>query len=78
MYNSDTSVGITEYVSSYVQEKAFGTISWDYSHLMFNLNGRTSLMHCTYWGIAGIMYVTLVVPLLKKLREKIEKIKKII
>jgi uncharacterized membrane protein len=73
LYNSDTSVGITEYVSSYVQEKAFGTISWDYSHLMFNLNGRTSLMHCTYWGIAGIMYVTLVVPLLKKLREKIEK-----
>lgn len=65
--------GVTEYISSYVQEKAFGTISWDYSYLMFNLNGRTSLMHCTYWGIAGIMYVTLIVPLLKKLRERIEK-----
>ena len=65
--------GITEYISSYVQEKAFGTISWDYSYLIFNLNGRTSLKHCTYWGIAGILYVSLIAPLLIKLREKIEK-----
>lgn len=44
--------GVTEYIGSYAQEKLFGTISWDYSHLPFNLNGRTSLLHCTYWGIA--------------------------
>lgn len=67
--------GITEYISSFVQEKAFGTISWDYSHLRFNLNGRTSLMHCTYWGIAGIMYVTLVEPLLQKIRTGIKRTK---
>ena len=50
--------GITEYLCSYIQEKAFGTISWDYSYLLFNINGRTSLLHCTYWGIAGILYIT--------------------
>lgn len=49
--------GMTEYISSVVQEKLFHTISWDYSYLYFNLNGRTSLLHCTYWGIAGILYI---------------------
>lgn len=63
--------GVTEYISSYVQEKAFGTISWDYSYLMFNLNGRTSLLHCTYWGIAGVLYVIFIAPYITKIREKI-------
>ena len=54
--------GVTEYLCSLVQQKAFGTISWDYSYLKFNLAGRTSLLHCTYWGIAGVLYVTFVEP----------------
>ena len=57
--------GITEYICSFVQEKVFGTISWDYSYLIFNLNGRTSLLHCTYWGIAGILYIAYLSPLLE-------------
>ncbi len=61
--------GITEYVCSFVQEKAFGTISWDYSYLHFHLNGRTSLLHCTYWGIAGILYSTWIVPRLEQWRK---------
>ena len=62
--------GVTEYLCSFIQEKAFGTISWDYSHLLFNINGRTSLLHCTYWGIAGILYVTYIDPLLEKIKQK--------
>lgn len=65
--------GITEYICSFVQEKAFGTISWDYSYLMFNFNGRTSLLHCTYWGIAGVLYITYIKPFLESLREKCDK-----
>lgn len=65
--------GLIEYLCSFVQEKAFGTISWDYSNLMFNINGRTSLLHCTYWGIAGILYITFVEPFIVKLRENIKK-----
>lgn len=60
--------GATEYICSFVQEKVFGTISWDYSYLKFNLNGRTSLLHCTYWGIAGILYVTFIIPIVEKLK----------
>lgn len=63
--------GITEYLCSLIQEKAFGTISWDYSYLKFNLNGRTSLLHCTYWGIAGVLYITYIEPLLYKLKKNI-------
>lgn len=64
--------GITEYLFSLMQEKIFGTISWDYSHLLFNINGRTSLLHCTYWGIAGILYITYIEPLLNRLKQSIE------
>lgn len=60
--------GIAEYMSSFIQEKAFGTISWDYTNLIFNINGRTSLLHCTYWGIAGILYMQIIIPLIQKLK----------
>lgn len=65
--------GITEYICSLVQEKVFGTISWDYSYLIFDINGRTSLLHCSYWGIAGILYITYIDPFLEKLKYKIDK-----
>lgn len=59
--------GIVEYVCSYFQEILFGTISWDYSHLWFNINGRTSLLHCTYWGIGGILFMKYIMPLIENL-----------
>ena len=62
--------GITEYLCSLIQEKAFGTISWDYSYLPFNINGRTSLLHCIYWGIGGVLYITYIEPLLNKMIDK--------
>lgn len=65
--------GLTEYLCSFTQEKLFGTISWDYSYLPFNINGRTSLLHCIYWGIGGILYVTYIEPIIEKMREKINK-----
>ncbi len=59
--------GITEYLFSYFQEKLFGTISWDYSNLPFNLNGRTSLLHCMYWGTGGVLFIKFILPYLNKL-----------
>jgi len=65
--------GILEYLCSYVQEKVFGTISWNYSNLLFNINGRTSLLHCTYWGIAGILYSAYIKPMVEKVRRIISR-----
>lgn len=62
--------GITEYLCSLILEKAFGTISWDYSYLPFNINGRTSLLHCIYWGIGGVLYITYIDPFLNKMIDK--------
>lgn len=56
--------GIVEYLFSYFQENWFGTISWDYSNLLFNIHGRTSLLHCIYWGVGGILFVKFVLPLI--------------
>lgn len=59
--------GIVEYLFSYFQESWFGTISWDYSKLLFNLHGRTSLLHCLYWGIGGILFVKFILPFVNNL-----------
>lgn len=61
--------GIVEYQFSYLQETWFGTISWDYSNLLFNIHGRTSLLHCLYWGIGGVLFVRFILPLISKLNE---------
>ena len=66
--------GITEYISSFVQEKVFGTISWDYSHMFMNLNGRTSLLYCVYWGIIAIAYLKVIYPAFQKMEILLDKI----
>lgn len=59
--------GIIEYIFSFLQEVIFGTISWDYSDLFLNVNGRTSLFYCFLWGLIGIVYLKSIYPLLEKI-----------
>ncbi len=56
-----------EFACSYFQELCFGTVSWDYSDMPFNIAGRTSLLFAIYWGIAGVVFVKFILPLLLKL-----------
>lgn len=65
--------GFVEYFFSYFQEKFFGTVSWDYSHLWFNLNGRTSLLHCLYWGTGGVLFVKFLYPYMNQLIDRFNK-----
>lgn len=65
--------GALEYLCSFFQEIFFGTISWDYSHLFLNLNGRTSILYCFYWGIIGVLFLKLIYPMLKKVEPLIYK-----
>lgn len=64
--------GLTEYLCSFVQEKLFGTISWDYSYLMLNINGRTSVFHAAFWGLIGVVFYFYILPLFNKFGKKLK------
>ena len=59
--------GTLEYLCSFFQEIFFGTISWDYSNMFFNLNGRTSMLYCVYWGIIAVIFLKIVYPMFEKI-----------
>lgn len=62
---------IVEFLCSFLQEKVFGTVSWDYSHLPFNINGRICLVFSICWGLLAILWVKYLQPFLDKLLRKI-------
>ena len=70
--------GIVEYVCSFVQEYLFGTISWDYSTYLFNINGRTSLYHMMWWGILCLCFMKFVFPFINKKIFEVEKNKRLV
>lgn len=65
--------GILEYLCSFFQEIFWGTISWDYSHLFMNLNGRVCLLYCFYWGIIAVAYLKIFYPGMQKIDLLLEK-----
>lgn len=63
--------GVYEYSCSVFTEVVFGTKFWDYSHIPFNINGRVNLLFCFFWGIAAIVWIKLLYPIMSKVIEKI-------
>ena len=63
--------GVFEYFCSVFTELAFGTIFWDYSEYPFNLGGRINLLYCFFWGIAAVVWLKKLYPMLSKWIEKI-------
>lgn len=51
-----------EYVLSWWQETFFGSTSWDYSQMPFNLNGRICLLYSIFWGVLGILWMKSLYP----------------
>lgn len=48
---------VIEYLCSWVQETVFGSTSWDYSNMPFNLNGRICLLYSLFWGVLGVLWI---------------------
>ncbi len=65
--------GVLEYLCSFFQEIFFGTISWDYSEFLFNLNGRICLLYCVYWGIIAVVFLKVIYPWIEKIEPLIYK-----
>ena len=57
---------VVEYVCSWGQEALFGSRSWDYSAMPFNLNGRICLLYSCFWGILGVLWIKDVYPRMAK------------
>lgn len=53
---------VVEYACSYFQELIFGSRSWDYSWMPFNLNGRICLLYCMFWGFLGVLWMKEIYP----------------
>ncbi len=63
--------GAYEYICSVFTELAFGTVFWDQSAIPFNLGGRINLLYCFFWGIAAVIWMKGVYPVLSRWIEKI-------
>ncbi|MGL4344683.1 MAG: putative ABC transporter permease [Cellulosilyticaceae bacterium] len=55
---------IVEYICSVIQQMLFGAVSWDYSKLPFNLNGRVNLLYSFFWGILALIWIKGIYPIL--------------
>ena len=66
---------ITEYVVSFLGEKIFHVIWWDYSNMPLNINGRICVFFSLFWGFLAIYLISYANPkvdkLIKWIKEKI-------
>lgn len=70
--------GAFEYLCSMITEYFFDQIYWDYSHLPLNVNGRICILFCIFWGIAFLVYIKILFPLIMKLLNSISSKKLVI
>ncbi len=64
--------GAFEYLVSFFQEKIFGSVSWDYSSFFLNIGGRTTVIYMLFWGVAVMLYIYYLYPLLIKFYLKVK------
>lgn len=57
---------VVEYLCSFGQETLFGSRSWDYSHMPFNINGRICLLYSVFWGVLGVFWIKNIYPRMAK------------
>lgn len=63
--------GSFEYLCSLGQEMIFGTVSWDYSAMRFNIDMRTNVLYSLMWGLIGLLWVREVYPVLSLMLARI-------
>lgn len=64
---------ITEYVISFLGEKLFNVIWWDYSNMPLNINGRVCVFFSLFWGLLGIYLISYINPKIDRLIEWFKK-----
>ena len=57
---------VLEYTTSWVLEKLFHAVWWDYSQVKFNIHGRVCLPASIGFGAAGLLVVHIILPFTEK------------
>ncbi|MGI6105002.1 MAG: putative ABC transporter permease [Raoultibacter sp.] len=57
---------VIEYGASWVMEVFWGTIAWDYTGTFGSIQGRTNFFFGMMWGMLGLVWVRLMLPLVKR------------
>lgn len=63
-------MSVAEYIMSLGEEIVFGAVSWDYSNMPLNINGRVCALYSCFWGILGLVWAKLISPGILKLIDK--------
>ena len=58
--------GAYESICSVFTEIIFGKVFWDYSEMQFNLGGRINLLYCFFWGIAAVVWIKGIYPVMAR------------
>ena len=61
--------GSFEYLISFLQETFLGTVSWDYSNEILNINGRTTIPFAIVWGLLALVLVKFFYPTISNIVE---------
>ena len=57
---------LIEYITSWGMEIFFGAVSWDYTGTFGSLNGRTNFVFGVMWGLLGLIWVRIILPIIKE------------
>jgi uncharacterized membrane protein len=64
-------VGCTlEYLTAIILQSLFGISAWDYSGSLMNIGGKISVVYGLMWGLLGVTWIRLLLPLLNRLLER--------
>lgn len=64
---------VLEYIASYFLELVFDLRWWDYTGYFLNINGRVCLIFSIFFGIAGVVFIKNIYPIMQKTFDKIRK-----
>ena len=59
--------GAFEYFASWFLQFAFGVCAWDYSGTFLSIGGRTNFMFMCFWGLLGVVWVKLLLPIMLRI-----------
>lgn len=63
--------GAFEYAVSWFMQYAFGITAWDYTGTFLSIDGRTNGMFMCMWGVLGMVWIKVALPIMLKLVNKI-------